>query len=502
GHYFVQVDGNATTAGFGDRSQFSVWPTGYTNHPHMDIGEPPTATFAESNRWVRMAPGFTRCAYAWSQICSNAAGTNDWTTIDRQLHGGPCPYTTMYGNNGGENCMPATPAPVQVLCIGVDHYNSFWTNYSTASYSSPEVDETNTLNNWVHDVATVFSNAAVRYTNSFVYEIMNEPDGAITISNVFTPVITFSADQDPYDTSTSVGYYPISLAVSASVQAIQFACPTCQTWAPAVNGLRTDPAVLTDVFARAGYTKVNNFSYHQGDTVYGAADASLSYQGLAAPSTESNLENVAAIYGKPFAITEAYPWTPDPLGKTSSWWVTVSQTEVPLATWTWQTMTFRFWKDFIMSRANGLTNQQTWLQLVDYNINAQSSQNMGNEGQDAYCGWDVGGEPWDIQGCGPLPTVDGQAMISWWLTGAIPVTNWLSGSSLTVTNPAGGYIGTPGLHFWTWQFANGGTNTFVWSDEQITVSTNFGVGLTDIFSNEWAGPIGIEPVIAWGWPEQ
>jgi len=43
------------------------------------------------------------------------------------------------------------------------------------------------------------------------------------------------------------------------------------------------------------------------------------------------------------------------------------------------------------------------------------------------------------------------------------------------------------------------TNTIVWADEQITVSTNFGVGLTDIWSNQWTGPIGIEPVIAWGW---
>jgi hypothetical protein len=85
------------------------------------------------------------------------------------------------------------------------------------------------------------------------------------------------------------------------------------------------------------------------------------------------------------------------------------------------------------------------------------------------------------------------------LTGGASLTNWLSGTTITVTNPAGGYTGTAGLHFWTWQFAGGSTNTFVWADEQITVTTNFGVGLTDIFSNEWTGPIGIEPVIAWDW---
>jgi len=91
-------------------------------------------------------------------------------------------------------------------------------------------------------------------------------------------------------------------------------------------------------------------------------------------------------------------------------------------------------------------------------------------------------------------------MISWWLTDATLVTNWLSGTPLTVVDPLGGHTnGTPGLHFWAWQFADKSTNTFVWADEQITVTTNFGVGLTDIFSNQWSGPIGIEPVIAWGW---
>jgi hypothetical protein len=494
GHYFVQVDGIPDTGGYGDRSQFSVWPQGYTNNPHADIGEPNTATFAESNRWVRMAPGFTRNGVAWSTISSNSAGTNDWTWVDQYLHGGPPLYAGRWANgnladsNGNEaaTAVPNPPASVKVFNIAVDHIG-VTTNPSTL-FSSPTVDETNTLDSWVQDVATIFSNAAVRYTNSFVYEILNEPNFANVI---------FPTNQDTYD---SEGAYPASLAVGAAVKAIQFVCPTCQTWAPAASGLKNSLALFTNSYVVGGYTDANVISFHQGDALYGAIDAVLAYEGWL--PTDSNMDIVASIYGKPFAITEAYPWSPDVLGKTSSWWVTTSPlpTNVPYALWNWQTMTFRFWKNLIESRSAGLSRQQTWLQIYDYDIDAQDPQHIENEGQDAYNGWDVGMEQWDIQGCGPLPTVDGQAMVSWWLTGGASLTNWLSGTTITVTNPAGGYTGTAGLHFWTWQFAGGSTNTFVWADEQITVTTNFGVGLTDIFSNEWTGPIGIEPVIAWRWP--
>jgi len=35
--------------------------------------------------------------------------------------------------------------------------------------------------------------------------------------------------------------------------------------------------------------------------------------------------------------------------------------------------------------------------------------------------------------------------------------------------------------------------------EGTTTMTNLGVLVTDIWSNTWTGPIGEEPVIAWGW---
>jgi hypothetical protein len=356
-------------------------------------------------------------------------------------------------------------------------------------YISPYVDQTNSLASFLNDFSLFCSNVAARYTNAFTYEILNEPSGS---SMNFT-----NSHQDPYSYG---GAYPASLAVSAAVQAIQFVCTNCQTWAPAVGGLRGVVPFFTNWYVRAGYTNVNAFSFHGGDMLYGPIDTILAYTNASIGGiwwpTDSSLECIAAIYGKPFAVTEAYPFSPDILGKTNSWWTTQRELYAPAYTslpWTWQTLAFRFWKDLVEWRSTGVDHIQTWLQLWD------KGPPLGYEGQDAYCGWDANN---DLLGCGPLPSVDGEAMISWWLTGATPVMSWLSGSLLRVLDPLGGYTtgGTPGLHFHSWVFTNGTTNTFIWADEGITVTTNFGVGLTDMFSNQWNGPIGIEPVIAWGWP--
>jgi hypothetical protein len=506
GHYFIQVDGNATSGGLGDRSQFSVWPKGYTNYPHQDIQITSTQTMAESNRTVRLAPAYSKDTEVWSGIYTNYINSqgsnvcsNVWTVVDTYLHGGPCLYPTMYGN--GENCVTAYPVK-HSLSIVIDHYDFFPYGNHTNSYASPLVDQTNTLSSWVNDVAALYSNAAVRYTNSFIYEIFNEPDGGAYIGPIYYSTISFPTNQDPYDvpannnTPGTPSYYGVSLAVSASVQAIHFVCTNCQVWAPAKLGLNGDPWGLTDSFVRAGYSKVNAISFHTGETVYGPADATLGYDNWT--STDSNLAILAKMYGKPFAITETYPWGPDTLGKTNGWW-----TGYPRYPWNWQTMTLRFWKSFIMDRSLGLLTQMTWPAVFDADISAGGGTFWTTDNaQDTWTGWDVDGEPWDIYGCGPLPKIDGPPMISWWLTGGASLMNWLSGTVITYDTPTTISNGVPGLHFWTWQFADGTTNTFVWADEVLSngVSTNFGVGLTDIFSNEWTGPIGIEPVIAWGWP--
>jgi len=496
GHYFVQVDGIKN--GFGDRSQFSVWPKGYTNHPHSDIGEPPTGNIAQSNRFVRMAPGFSRLTGWWSLIVTNSAGTNDWTLFDQYLHGGSganeyysCP-----------TCMPDTPVPLKVLDFQPEHNVSLsYSNYLAGHYVSPYVDETNSLSSFINDFSLFCSNTAVRYTNSFTYEILNEPGPG-----------TLVFPDDPYN---SGGAYPASLAVSGAVRAIRYVCPSCQTWGPALQGLRGGwIRYFTNSYDEAGYSNANVISYHAYDTLEGPVDQTVAFTSsvLVAEGVGTWLpvdvaqKQVSAIQGKPFAITEGGPASPDVLGKTNSWWITQARVFAPAyksLPWTWQTMTYRLWKYLLEAKGAGAGYVQTWLQLWDYNINdwSKNSSKVQYEGQDLICGWDSGGDRADVLGCGPLPVVDGEAMVSWWLNHGTPLANWLSGSPMTVVDPMGGYTnGTPGLHFWMWQFADGSTNTIIWADEGTAITTNFGAGLTDIFSNQWTGPIGEEPVIAWGWP--
>jgi hypothetical protein len=510
GHYFVQVDGNATTAGFGDRSQFSVWPTGYTNYLHSDIGELPTATFAESNRFTRIAPGFSRIQLTWGAVDitgSNSTGVGDYliqtngTVADTNTYcfgtfdqfifgGGPCGgyfgAATNFGQGyfgNGTNCttMLNPPVPLKVINLIMAHTtNCCWT--------MPAGELTNSLQNWVSDVAVTYSNLAIRYGTNCVYEILNEPSSQLAFS------------EDPYSNIVAFGGYPASLAVSAAVQAIQFVCTNCQTWAPANQGLANwTLGILTNSFEIPGYTNVSAISFHGEDAYFCPIDAVLTNPpfGGGTPNiwlpTDSNDVVVANIFHKPFYTTEQYPNSPDVLGKTSYWWTVASGTNAPDSSWTWYTMAMRWWKALIEFKGTGVVGNQHFLGLSD------AGTNVLNDG--TYYGWDASGLNGDSLGCGPNPSVDGLAMLSWWLpTNATLITTWLSGTQLVVNNiHTLAYNGTPGLHFWTWKFADGTTNTFVWADEQITVSTNFGVGLTDIFSNQWNGPIGIEPVIAWGW---
>ena len=224
-------------------------------------------------------------------------------------------------------------------------------------------------------------------------------------------------------------------------------------------------------------------------------------------ATDADVRLTDGLYpGKSFFITECYPYSPDALGKTNTWWNPAilgagagggpAPTDVPNWAWDWQTMTMRFWKNLIEYKAAGVAGAQIFLSLWDGN----------SVGDNSYIGWDMNGVGVSASnqlGGGPLPAVDGQAMISWWLNNATFIASWRSGSPLIIANPLGGYTsGTPGLHFYEWQFADGSTNTIIWSDEETTVTTNFGMGVTDLYSNQWTGPIGKEPVIAWGWPNE
>jgi hypothetical protein len=59
---------------------------------------------------------------------------------------------------------------------------------------------------------------------------------------------------------------------------------------------------------------------------------------------------------------------------------------------------------------------------------------------------------------------------------------------------------TNSLHFFTFQMSAGSTNTVVWADEGLSISTNLSVPIVDVYSNQWTGgAIMEEPVIAEGY---
>jgi PKD repeat protein len=510
GHYFIQVNG--TNGGLGDRASFSVLPRNYTNHPHMFIGsdfDPGDPGW--SNRFVRLAPGHSRDGVDWATV-----STNFWT-------GWPSAITILdtngnvisnnwqawdglvFGYAKQPNCTWFDNAPVKILNFHADHTNS-------PSSPTPTVDKTNSLSSWIADVTAMWSNIVVRYGTNAAYEIQNEP----SYNNLdFRPT-----GDDPYTNAVPeeggapifMGKWPLSMLISASVQTIRSICPSCQVWAPAAGGLGGGECnTFTSDYLRVCYSNVDVLSFHDRSSQYGGPDT----YNLCYPTTlVQALEKVTRLYpGKKWAVDEWYPASPSSLGKSNAWcggfpdqWAAtpgvpgIGPYAVPNIAWDWRMMVARWSKELIIFKWYGVVAVQQFITLQNDGI---AFWNDGN----SYCGWDLAnikyfGVSDDYLGRGPVPQTDQHAMLAWWLEGAAPLANWQSGSTLWLTNCYAGYYsnGVPGLHFWSFAFTNGTTNTFLWADEGFSFTTNFGVGITDIYSNQWTGSIGEEPVIAWGWP--
>jgi PKD repeat protein len=488
GHYFVQVDGN--NGGLGDRAQFSVLPRGYTNSPRSDVGMTPPGYSYEQARMVRLAPGFTRLQQNWNQITTNG------TTFD----------FSFWDHFAQQN----SNVPVKVMNVILGHDDARPAVCNSCGIA-PTTDNTNSISFWLTDISVLFSNLALHYTNSFVYEPINEPS---TSAIVFTnPADGWT---DPYWSSAGA-VLPAAMAVSAAVHVIKFVCPDCQVWGPAalqIYGWQSE--IFTNSYVPPYYAGLDALTYHLGNT-YGPVDAFDSYSNRMDSATQIPLDaatkQVNVLYpGKPMVITEAYPSAPDDLGKINPWYLEgqwnrnryfggYSSRDIPQLAWDWRLLTARFWKSIIINKAAHCEGILFFCGIMDQDaFNAWSLTSPANCD---YSGWDINGGDWDWTGCGPRPTVDGQAMLSWWLNGGTAITNWLSGTPVTRVTPTGilsnGCV--PGLHFWEFQFADGATNTFIWADESYSFAANFGVGLTDVYSNQWTGSIGSEPVIAWGWPK-
>jgi PKD repeat protein len=493
GHYFVQVNG--TNGVTGDRAQFSVLPRGYTNSPHSDIGSLLNGAPYEYARLIRVATGFTRQVFNWTDLTTDGVAYA-WSKSDAFIQDA----TSFFGHGYS--------IPTKILGVTPAHLE-LYPPTAPGNMGSPVVDDTNSLNSWVQDVSLLYSNVALHYTNAVVYEVLNEP-------NPFGIVFTNAADSwiTPSWPDVSV---PASMAVRAAAHAIKYVCPKCQVWAPAALGITGGESyILTNSFVPRYYREVDAISYHLGTTL-GPVDSLRHYftpmdksGGLALDTAYKRIHRL--YHNKPLVVTECYPAAPDDLGKINPWYTLEvgygggnGPWSVPQLSWDWRLMTDRFLKCIIMGKGMRHIGLLHWLSLVNGNL--VSLQGLVNAYYQAdgypndFYGWDVNSEDYDFTGCGPKPTVDGQAMLSWWLNGSVPIRHWLSGTPLIVDSPSGelrnGCI--PGLHFWEFKFRDGTKNTFIWADEGCSFKTNFGVALTDIYSNSWRGAIGSEPVIAWGW---
>jgi PKD repeat protein len=468
GHYFVQCNG--TNGGYGDRTEFSVLPQGYTNHPHVDFG----FMLTDSNRNARLAPGLGRNQSWWVYGAGGGGGgvavisasgsvlSNNWAVLDGVLG--------QYSN--------VTPVDVYNFIVG--HGDSLYGGYGY--YAAPPVDQTNSIWGWVTDVSLLFSNAAVHFGTNFIYEVPNEPGWPNIIFTNQNDVWT-----DPYWTNNA-GALPAAMAVSATVEAVKFTCPECEVWGPAMIGF----SAATDANITSYYAHVDAITHH--NDVEADQPPDNRWQDCLAMN-EYN-QQLTSIWGKPIYITEDYPCAPSPTGKMTSWYLFgggtggYSRTNSPYFGWDWRVHVSRFWKELVMGKGCGLAGVENFCATFHPTFGIP----LGDPISSCY-GWDS-----DVYstGAGPVPEVDGEAMISWWLSGSVPITNWLSGTMLTWQEATVLASGNPGLHFWQFQFADGSTNTFVWADEETTITTNFGFSVTDIYSNRWNGPINDEPVIVWG----
>jgi hypothetical protein len=428
GHYWVQC--NATNAGgYGDRVQFTVLPLASSNSLHAFLGEQSVAGYTgdggiTSNRQLRLRFGWMRDQESpWSNIQADNTTAIVWTVED-----------TIMGfyTNG------ALRVPLLVFNLDAQH---------GTSAATPVWETTNTLAQWIHDFSGVYSNAAIRYGTNWTYEIGNEFNAAAVAGN-----LTFS------ETNWEAA---VAMAVSATVKAVSYVCPLCQTWAPAQSGdfTENETYAITDAQYRVSYTNLAGISWHDGDGT-SAVDVS--------PDNKySAITSVSALFpGQALEISEAYARSPDPLGRTNSW--------TPYGTWYRQAC--RWSKSCVEWHAAGVAYALHWLGTGCCQTPLQAAND-----ETSYIGWydDV-----VANGMGPQPPLDEEMLWDWWLRGSSLLTN----------------VYAAGVHYFEFQMPGGSTNTILWADESAGYPTNLGVYVSDVYSQKWPSlTITEEPVIAWGW---
>jgi hypothetical protein len=434
-HYWVACNGVA--GGYGDRSQFCVLPSDYS--PSSSLGDN-AADLGQSETRQRQARGkvqWIRQQVNWATV-EPSQTVFDWSTPDALL-------MTSYTNY-----------PVTKLL--------------NLTRERPDWEITNDCSQWILDMSNLWLAAAQHYVTGVFYEISNEPY------------------KDYIPTKPKPWWVNLGKAIQASVYAIRSVSPRAVIWAPSTQDIGAYAAILTNAEVREYYAGVDGISWHDNTIAFGPPDEPVAHPestwwNHSTVPMEDAFARVSAIRqwypAKTLVVAEAYPVGPDPLGRRNRWcdnpycdntpWIA----NRPLD---WRTMTYRYWKWLILTRAAGVSR-----------INSENGFTCclgnNNEIQTGWYGWYEKGAGTRV--AGPKPAISGQMMIEHWLNGGRNVTNWISSDA----------------HYSEWIFPGPKHLTFAWASELTTVTNSSGAFTTDIYRRPVTGATLTEnPVILWNWP--
>lgn len=430
-HYWVACNGVA--GGYGDRNQFCVLPSDYS--PSSSLGDN-VADLGQTETHQRQARGkvqWIREQVNWATV-EPSKGVFDWSTPDTRL-------ITPYATN-----------PVMKLL--------------NLTRDRPNWEINNNCSQWILDMSNLWLATAQHYGTDVFYEISNEPK------------------EDYIPTEPKPWWMNLGKAIQASVYAIRSVSPPAVIWAPSAQNIIDYAAILTNAEVRGYYAGVDGISWHDNTIAFGPPDETIAHPGStwwnhSTVPWEDAFTRASAIHqwypDKTLIVTEAYPVGPDPLGRKNRWSDNPSRiSNRPLD---WRTMTYRYWKWLILTRAAGVSR------VNSFNGFSCCIGVTTKDIETGWYGWYEGAARTRVGG--PKPAISGQMMIEHWLNGGRNVTNWISSDA----------------HYSEWIFPDAKHLTFAWASELTAVTNNSGADTTDIYRRPVTGATLTEmPVILWDWP--
>jgi hypothetical protein len=418
GHFWVQCVG---THGYGDRTQFLVLPSDY--HPMTYIGTMlDNGLWGVNDRMNRVRPTVGRGTQdGWCRIDDNSARTNDWSYPDACVNNF---VSLKYANI--RKIWNITRAPRWAQTNDWGFFRSAYIEYCTA-----------------------FTR---RYGTNYTIELFNEME----------PRHIWKAPTN--DWAGKNWTMNLAMTVSGAVEAVRRVSYQKYGSSNAIPvwGLSWQDAainyspIITDPKLVPYWRKLDAITWHDDPVSWGPIDegpirhpeSSWWNNGNSVLSNMSTyLSQIRSLYpSNQLVITEAYPKSPDALGRTNQVWYDPYQgkAEDGVSSHHWLNQPVKShtntWKDI----------QNRWIKAnvlyKQYGVNCVIPENLTtccNTPGSVSFGWYGWAEADPVHGRigGPTPPASAFFMLSYWLDGYSPVTNYWSGNVMcaSFTN-ATGYI--------------------------------------------------------------